>query len=288
MASSSGLAFRGDRYRLQPKTSDPLRDPGSARLDDSDRNRIVKTVETEIIPRLLLLHGPGEDCGPAIPPSNADVAFFAQLLLATELDAAASFVSALQAKGASTEMLFMQVFAPAARLLGDLWREDLVSFAEVTIGLTRLQQLLHTLRNGFECSGGMAWNGYRALLAPAPGEQHSFGLNVVESFLLRGGWQVETLWGARETEIIRTVRREPFDLLGISLSCDVLLDRLGATIEAVRRASANRGLKILVGGRYFVAHPDKVASVGADACAIDAKDAAMQASRLIGRTARVG
>lgn len=280
MAALGGLAT-GVYRRSTSRNSDLpalTRTAGSASF--FDRDVLAKAVESDIIPRLLLLHRDEGCAGPPVPPGPAEIAGFARMLLAEEYGAAAHYVSVIQASGASIETVFLQLFAPAARLLGDLWKEDMASFAEVAIGLSRLQQIMGSLRHAFEEQGEVSWNGRRVLLAPAPGEQHSFGLSLVDSFLRRSGWHVEALWGAQEAEILRAARTDAFDLIGFSLSCDSLLDRLSAMIRAVRRVSSNRSVKILVGGSAFTIYPERVALVGADASAQDAAGAAAQAGRL--------
>ncbi|KAA2238090.1 cobalamin B12-binding domain-containing protein [Salinarimonas soli] len=247
----------------------------------ADPGRLAHMIETQIIPRLMLLHGEPDRCDPYVPIAQAEVTHFAGLVLTRDTALGAAYLASLRARGASLEAIFLSLFAPTARLLGDLWREDVYSFAEVTIGLSRLQQLLRGLSAPFEELDGTPPDGRLALLAATPGEQHSFGLSLVETFLRRAGWEVEVAWGADERRLKALVRSESFDLVGFSLSCDVLLEQLSSTIHAVKQASRNRGLKVIVGGRYFTAHPEMVARVGADAGAVDARDATAQADRLV-------
>jgi hypothetical protein len=57
-------------------------------------------------------------------------------------------------------------------------------------------------------------------------------------------------------------------------------------IQSIRRASRNRGVGVLVGGRLFIEHPDYVARVGADATAVDGRQAILQLPRVLGLAAR--
>lgn len=245
----------------------------------------ARTVESEIVPRLMMLHAGADGCGPDMPPTAAEVAQFVQILLDGEGAVADGFVAAARANGASHETLLLRLFAPSARLMGDLWREDLATFAEVTIGLSQLQRMLRALTAPFQNRTVAASNGRIALLAPTPGEQHSFGLSVVESFMRRAGWEVDMAWQASEASLEDAVRRESYDVVGLSLGCDVLLERLGSVIDTLRRRSRNQAVKVIVGGRFFVAHPHMIAHVGADAAALDANDAAVRAGSLVGLSA---
>jgi methanogenic corrinoid protein MtbC1 len=117
-------------------------------------------------------------------------------------------------------------------------------------------------------------------LVAAPGEQHSFGLSVVEEFFRREDWDV---WGGvalTRKKIIEVVQGSDFDMIGLSLSCERFLDDLTSTIRAVRKASRNPGVSVMVGGPFFIEHPELVAKVGADATAVDGQQAIENAQKL--------
>ncbi|MCK7474807.1 MAG: hypothetical protein MZV49_17440 [Rhodopseudomonas palustris] len=65
------------------------------------------------------------------------------LALGTEDHALAAFAAGLRAQGASEDAILLQLLAPAARRLGSMWEADTIDFASVTIGVSRLQRLLH-------------------------------------------------------------------------------------------------------------------------------------------------
>jgi methanogenic corrinoid protein MtbC1 len=193
----------------------------------------------------------------------------------------------MRARGSSIEVLLLHLLAPTARLLGDLWKEDLCSFGEVTVGLSRLQQLLRELSSPFENEIEHVDHGRRAMLAAAPGEQHTFGITVVEEFLRRGGWDVWSEPSPARGELVGVVRGQWFDVVGLSLSSDILFDDLGSTIDTLRRASLNRAVRVMVGGRLFIDHPELVLRVGADATAVDGRDAVHRSRHLVDMTSRL-
>jgi len=257
----------------------------------SKTGQLAHTIETEIIPRLMLVHRSYPRCGDPedrdLVPSREQVAEFARLVLDRDLMVSSAYIGALRARGSSIEVLLLHLLAPTARLLGDLWKEDLCSFGEVTVGLSRLQQLLRELSSPFENEIEPVEHGLRAMLATAPGEQHSFGITVVEEFLRRAGWDVWNEPAAANREMVAVVRGQWFDVVGLSLSCDLLFDDLGSTIDTLRRASLNRSVRVMVGGRLFLDHPELVARVGADATAVDGRDAVQRSRHLVDTTSRL-
>lgn len=71
------------------------------------------------------------------------------------------------------ESLYLDLLAPAARHLGELWCADACDFASVTLALGRLQKVMHQLSPAFEGDVQHREHGRRALLVPVPGEQHT-------------------------------------------------------------------------------------------------------------------
>lgn len=268
-------------YRSEPaEAAGDAASAGSA----EHRTKLTRTIESEIIPRLMLAHGAARRVLPERAPSpvtDAQVETLAGLVLSADLAAASSYVDGLRETGLPLDAILLGLFAPAARYLGELWKADLCDFMEVTMGLSRLQQLLRHVAPLFEAEGELPHSGRRVLLLPMPGEQHTFGVSLVEEFFRRAGWDVWVEHMKSEAELCQFVRSTWFGVIGLSLSGDRLLDRLPPVIRSVRRDSVNGRLGVIVGGRVFVENPDLVARVGADATAVDAPDAVVQAQKLL-------
>jgi len=253
---------------------------------DRDLEGLVRTIEGEIIPRLVLAHRQ-EPHGQSAPdadtpsPTQADVEEFTRLILTHDIEVALSFVDAMRAQGTSLEAIFLDLLAPSARRLGDLWVADLCSFMDVTLGLGGLQRILRVLSQGFADIGPHGAEGRRALLVSAPGEQHTFGVSIVGEFLRRAGWDVMVEPGPSERDLAKIVGGERFALFGMSLGSENRLDLLTKAIDVVRRNSRNGAIGVMVGGQVFVDHPGLVERVGADTTAADGRDVAEQAEGLI-------
>lgn len=240
-------------------------------------NEIVSLIEAEVIPRLLLLHSrsaPGRPIRLADQPrhcSQADVAMMTTLAISPSGDAALKFVDGLLTEGAQVEDILLNLLAPVARKLGDMWVQDQADFLQVTNGICELQRLLHKLspvdrprtRSG----------DHHILLMPAPQEQHSFGLLVVAELFRTDGWNVTTNVAPVLAEIERAVRLNAFEVVGFSLSCEVLIEPLVSAIDIARRKSCIASTKVIVGGHAFEADPDLHRKVGADMVARDAHHA---------------
>jgi len=261
---------------------------GHADCDDAHEHvsQLFKTIETEIIPRLMLAHGEAAEC-PALPgigaegPDARTVVEFTRMVVEQDGAVAAAYIDALRAQGTRLETLYLELITPAARRLGELWEADLCDFTEVTVGLWRLQQVLRGLSPAFREEAHAASNGRRVLLVPAPGEQHVLGLIIVGDYFRRAGWDV---WGeppATSDDLPGLVRSEWFDAVGLSVGCEVRVEILAAEISAIRKASQNRDLVVMVGGPLFIKYPDLVAAVGANASARDGREAVQRVEGLL-------
>jgi methanogenic corrinoid protein MtbC1 len=253
---------------------------------------LARALDDEVIPRLVLSRRAASPCAPVGEHATGaridrqDVLDFARVVLDRDPGAAADHVAAVLARGTSLETVFLDLLGPAARCLGDMWNEDVCDFTQVTVGLWRLQQIVRDLSPAFGELSEPRDQARRALLVPVQGEQHTFGLFMVAEFFRRAGWDVWAGPIASGTELLDLVRHEWYAVVGISVSSDVRLEGLAATIHTVRRASRNRGVGVMVGGPPFLDRPELAALVGADASAVDGRQATLQAEGLLALAAR--
>jgi MerR family transcriptional regulator, light-induced transcriptional regulator len=256
---------------------------------------VQRTVEFEIVPRLVFAHRNKpqlmERANPAAiePIEPNEVGAFAELVLGTSPDAAGAHVQALVKKGVPLETIYLKLIAPAARHLKYKWLEDERDFAEVTLGLWRLQQVLREFSAAFRNKPQSA-TGLRALLIPGPSDPQDlghvmFGLILLGEFFRRDGWDTWIEPKPRSRELSETIRNEWFDVVEFLADGESRLDELASSINAVRAASLNRSLGIIVCGPRFFEHPELVLLVGGDVPAADPEDGVSQAQNLVGAIA---
>lgn len=247
--------------------------------------KLASTIEKEIIPRLMMAHimpsqSPSQPQGREVKPGNDAIAEFTRVVLHDDAILASSYVRVMQTQGMSLESIYLHLFAPTARRLGEMWENDECGFTEVTIGLCRLHEVLREFSLGHEGEGTLRAMGHSVMLLPVPGDQHTFGITMVSEFFRHAGWSVRDEPRMSGDELKDVVRNESFDIVGFSLSSEIWLDGLGAVIHAVRKISRNRDVGIMVGGSMFVKRPELAVLVGADATACDGRQAVLQANRL--------
>jgi methanogenic corrinoid protein MtbC1 len=247
---------------------------------------LARVIESDIIPRLLMTHRDrGATAAPvakpqaAIPAGYADV--FAAATLTEEVGPLLARVETLMAAGVTVETVYLHLLAPAARRLGAWWDEDACDFVDVTMGLWRCQEIVHALSALIPGAAPAAEAERRALFAPAPGEQHGLGAIIVEEFFRRAGWQTWSVPALDADELVALVAGRDFDIVGLTVSVERHVAPLRQSITAVRQASRNPAIIVLVGGRVFTETPALAAEIGADGTAADGALAVALADRLL-------
>ncbi len=260
----------------------PPRRPGAATERRSLSRAIEHTVADQVIPRLVLAGRAalGHTAAPAVV-APSDVVSLADAAISPEEGAALSLVTELRARGLPLEALYLDLLAPAARHLGTLWEEDATDFSNVTLGLWRLHGVLRSVGPAFWQTPPRRPTKSRVLLAPVPGAQHNFGVLMVADFFRRAGWSVWCEPACAKTEMVSLVRAEWFAVIGLSMGSEIHVDELATCIRAIRRASRNRSVGVMVGGPIVNQRPELVQLVGADATARDGWQAVLQAQGML-------
>lgn len=244
-------------------------------------------VEQQMIPRLMVAHARESSpvhpiIDPSIEPGYADT--FAINLLEWEADRALQEVEALLARGCDMQDVFLDLLAPAARKLGQLWDEDACDFVEVTMGLWRLQEVMREVAANAPPIRRSLRAPARSLFAPMPGEQHGFGALMIDEVFARAGWESEVMIDPQRRDLLTVVSQKPFDLVGLTITTDSPSSALQSLIRAIRTVSANPATRILIGGRMVNANPGIAEEVGADGTASDAFAALEIAHRMVADT----
>ena len=260
---------------ITPRTSSSSAD-ASGHQEECKRS-LTEVIETQIIPRLVQAHrvalpdANAPTAGPGISPKQ--LASFVALSKSSSSSETTQFIDELLHQGVTTDRIFLELIAPAARQLGVMWEQDLCDFTEVTCGLVRMHEITHRL--GFEYQNGPQLGGdvQRIMLASAPGSQHFLGMTIVSDFFRKAGWDVVIEISLSEKELMHAVNNEWFDVIGISCATEAQLKTLPGLIRALKASSGNPEPGILLGGPIFTVQQHDARSLGADGICIDVKEA---------------
>ena len=166
--------------------------------------------------------------------------------------------------GHALEDIYIHGVAPSARLLGHWWCCDIADFAQVTIGSSNLQRVLHRLSQEFCAPGADQPTGLSLLLATEPQSQHTMGAFMLAEFFRRRGWAVQTLTPHDGEDVITHLRRDWFDAVALSISSVRQLQSLAQWLPVLRAVSPNPQLHVLVGGPLALNEPQRLQALGVE------------------------
>lgn len=275
----------------QPSRRKP---PESIEVETSKAS-LDKLIEAEIIPRLMLVHQGEEQTSESPLPGTTnghiinceDVDAFARKAISLEPEILVKEAKVFLNTGNSQDDILLKLLAPAARRLGEFWEDDSFDFADVTLGLMKLQRVLESVGAVTTTGIAISSSAPRILLTTPPNETHTFGVALVGEFFARSGWRVQCEPNVESGQLIATVSEHHFDIVGISAFKDIDPKALKSLINDVRNASANTDIKVFVGGRIFNEDPSLMRRVKADAMATDGVRAVVAAERLLRENKRV-
>lgn len=267
-------------------------DGDDARAGDSARKEVNRLVEQLVIPRLIATSIDPERslAGTLFGPSakrtshrfsEQEIVEFTRLCISEKTTRLLRIIDRQLAAGHSVESIYIEMLAPAARLLGVYWETDEADFVAVTMGLWRIQEILRELTVRVPPPRAKGSGLRSALLSPMPGDQHSLGTLMLADLFERNGWQTDVLLEPSVAELTAKCASQAYDIVALTITCDCSSARLGQLITSLRTVAVNRHLKIMVGGQAINSQPHLAVECGADATAVDASSAVAVADRLV-------
>ena len=185
---------------------------------------LVKAIETQVIPRLMLAHKSDREKAESQVHLNRNkhifskeaIHDFTQVLLNNDADISKTYVEALIDEGVNLEDVYLELFQPSARLLGTIWEEDTEDFSAVTLALWKMQQTMYYFSDSFLNESQLIQRKGTVFLCPYPGSQHSMGLFMVSEFFRKDNWNVLGDPSITSNDLKTKISKNFFDILGIS------------------------------------------------------------------------
>ena len=187
-----------------------------------------------------------------------------QLLLSTEDGAFELAITVLKTHGVSINYIVLDLIPTIARRLGKQWEDDTLSFAEVSIGVNRLERVIHKLDYLFQVTQLEKRGDHSILISVFPESQHSLGTLILSNYFIHSGWRVYRPENTSLKSISRELESNKHDAIAISISCDEQLERLPNTISVLREKSKNPKIIVLIGGPLYNKAPAKFDHIQAD------------------------
>lgn len=151
----------------------------------------------------------------------------------------------------------------AARILGRQWETDQSSFAQVTMCMTRLHDLLHLVQDGDAADTASRVRESAILLIIPPGEQHTLGAMVAAGILRRRGVSVCVRFAPGLSDLTVLLANRQFDAALITLGSVERLEICAKLVKTLKQMTKGT-LGIAVGGACAEACESQLGDAGAD------------------------
>jgi methanogenic corrinoid protein MtbC1 len=241
--------------------------------DDSHMRPMTGSVmEAEEVSRLarraiavLAAHGPGRSDGMARRMIQMSDAF-----ISPDETLRHEMLLRLRQDGVRSEDLVDHVIPAVARLMGERWFADEISFAHVTIGAARLQETVRAIGRHNDAEDARAV----LIVIPRP-EHHTLGAFVLADQLRRRGFAVDIAVDRHPRQLIEVLRKRRYHMVGITASGRRTLASVKDLVDIIR-LTVTRVTPVIIGGPVLDKDLDVLALTGADHTARDAVSALMK------------
>ncbi len=180
----------------------------------------------------------------------------------------------LRADGVPARDVIDYVIPATARVLGQRWLDDELSFVHVTIGAARLQEAVRGLSSGHhrQRPRGPFIEAPRILILVPYMEQHTLGPFVLADQFRRLGYNVDVMVDVRPKDIAPRLHTRRYRMIGISSAGRRTLASAKDLVETIR-TSVTRVTPIVIGGVSLNQGEAVLKQTGADFIAQDAATA---------------
>ena len=186
------------------------------------------------------------------------------LLLDTEEGSFELAITVLKTHGAPIDYIVLDLIPSIARQLGKQWEDDSLSFADVSIGVNKLERVIHKLDYLFQANQLDRQQNKSIFISGFPGSQHSLGTLIFANFLIYSGWQVHRPHQVNIDSIVYGVSSKAIQAIAISISTNEQLEKLPELINLLREKSKNPEIIVLIGGPLYNKAPDEFQHIQAN------------------------
>jgi len=178
------------------------------------------------------------------------------LLLDTKEGSFELAITILKTHGASIDYIVLELIPEIARKFGKQWEDDSLSFADVSMGVSKLERVIHKLDYLFQANQLDRQQNKSIFISGFPGSQHSLGTLIFGNFLTFCGWQVHRPNQTSIDSIVQGVSSKILQALAISISTNEQLEQLPSLLNLLRQKSQNPKIIVLVGGPLYNKAPE--------------------------------
>ena len=202
----------------------------------------------------------------------ADLSEIAQSLVARDIAKTEELTrAAIDANIPAQEILNKDVVA-GMQVVGEQFGDGEIFLPELLMAGEAAKAAMKLLKPLLAKQEGVTGSTGKAAIGTVQGDVHDIGKNIVLMMLEANGWDVTDLGvDVAPEEFCTTVKRNDFQVLGLSALLTGTMPNQKETIESLKAAGLRDKVKVAIGGA--VCTQRWADQIGADCCATDAAEA---------------
>ena len=153
--------------------------------------------------------------------------------------------------GLAVQFFFEGIAPIIAEKLGDSWKQDTMTFSEVTIAVSKLRLLCQELELLYLEPEDTLKSAPKILLFTLEGENHTFGSYLAALKLKKENFNAQIAIGYSESDLFKLLEFGNFQLIGVSIGSETMVNQSNIITDRIRK---NFALPIAAGGSFVTHH----------------------------------
>lgn len=204
---------------------------------------------------------------------------YLNLLLNNKRRQAGELIDELVKQNVSVSDIYEHIFQATQYEIGVLWQRNEISVAHEHYCTAATQLIMSRL---YPLIFSNQKKGHRMVACSVSNELHEIGIRMIADFFEMDGWDTYYMGSNMpDNHLIQAIQENRANLLAISVTLPIHLKKVTQLIKTIRNMPDMEGLTIMAGGYPFSIIPNLDQKVGADATALNARNAIQTANQLV-------
>lgn len=180
--------------------------------------------------------------------SNDNIKFFIESLICENDNRLIEYTEKIFRNEKEYDIFFEKFIPEVAEDLGNSWKKDELSFAEVSLATSRLQKLIKVFEKKYLGPLFLETNSPEILLILPKTETHSLAPIIASGILKKSGFNPFLAIGYTNDELIELIKNRNFKIIGFSISDSKNIEEC-VKIGKMIQSETNKRIPLVLGGQ---------------------------------------
>ena len=169
-----------------------------------------------------------------------------------------SLVNTALAKDLTLDYFYNSMAPMIAEMLGDAWKDDTLSFSQVTVALGKLRLLCQEFEAKYFSGVETIYASTNILIVSLDGDNHTFGAYIASLKLRKFNINTHLSVSETETEVLDKIKNGNFAVVGVSVGSEKAIKSVNQLVKAIKK---HHNMPIIAGGSFVSNNIDSAKKV---------------------------